>query len=519
MRKEDCTLEGREVMFMVEPDMCAKSFDEFFNSLNCRLKTPIRCISGECKKYPFSMNNSDGCSIGISCPKYRPFLCADGSCVEKAEFCKSFSECPNGQILCFDRTCVDINIGCEAHKKCPAKNPVLCPNGNCVSGIFECKEEKCPKSSPYYCVIGECSKNPRECQKIEVKVENYDFMINIATVCKENEYTCLDGTCRENSKDCPIYQGCTTSGESFKCLDGGCAANKNECSNKNDAKFFDCPNNLLLCEDGICRKNCSLVEYNGCPNNAPLLCPNGKCVLQEIDCKSESACDSTEKPFRCIDGDCKASLAECKMPFREVGDTNINIYVYPNFEIDAELIIGPNNIITGKIEIPAGTITNKRDGSSIEAQISFRSVARSSIVDTYIEYDKTREDDLKSIYPYADPDKKYTLNYQYIVLSSVIEVNLKEENAEISGKILLTLLFDFPIKHEKLEKNKENGTYHLNYNKDVCLAKLDIKKRKWECTRLNFNVEAKSNLQLTGELKENGIYAVVLNLRMDDNEL
>ena len=60
-------------------------------------------------------------------------------------------------------------------------------------------------------------------------------MINIAKVCKENEYTCLDGTYRENSKDCPIYQGYTTIGESFKCLDGGCTANKDECSNKNDA--------------------------------------------------------------------------------------------------------------------------------------------------------------------------------------------------------------------------------------------------------------------------------------------
>ena len=74
-------------------------------------------------------------------------------------------------------------------------------------------------------------------------------------------------------------------------------------------------------------------------------------------------------------------------------------------------------------------------------------------MDTYIEYDKEREDDLKTVYPYADPDKKYILNYQNAVLSSAIEVNLKDENAEISGKILLSLLFDFPIKHEKLIKN------------------------------------------------------------------
>ena len=36
---------------------------------------------------------------------------------------------------------------------------------------------------------------------------------------------------------------------------------------------------------------------------------------------------------------------------------------------------------------------------------------------------------------------------------------------------------------------------------------------------MNFNVEAKSNLQLIGELNEEGIYAVVLELEMNDNKL
>ena len=63
----------------------------------------------------------------------------------------------------------------------------------------------------------------------------------------------------------------------------------------------------------------------------------------------------------------------------------------------ADLIIGPNNILAGRVEIPAGTITKKSDGSSAETQIKFRSVTRNLIVDTNTTYDKTRVDDLKSI--------------------------------------------------------------------------------------------------------------------------
>ena len=530
----ECSADGRTKQCTNDPDSCAKSLGDCYNTLNCKSKTPFRCGNGECKRYPSIMSGSDGCEIGITCPSYRPYLCADGLCVEKKDFCKSYSGCPSGQTLCPDKTCVDSSIGCDAHNKCPSQSPVLCSNGNCGKGIYDCNEGKCPKWLPYYCILGDCSKSPRECQLIDItgSEEEDNVQRNVASICESNEYICSDGTCREDSRDCPIYQGCSTSDSSYKCLDGGCAASKLECENENNSTFFECPEGLSLCEDGICRDNCSLVEYNGCPNEAPLLCSSGRCVTQTIECVGESACDSTEKPFRCIDGSCGASLAECKIPFREVGDTNVVISVYPKMELNAELIIGPSNILTGSVEIPAGTITKKSDNSSAEAQLSFRSVTRSTIKDTYNEYNKTREDDLKSVLPYADPDNNYTLTYQYCVLSSAIEVTLKGDN-QYSGKVLLTLLFDFPFKHEKLEKSNiyeeedessyqktsRYTTFPLNYKKDVCLAKLNVKTRKWECNGLNFDVEAKSNLQLTGELNEDGIYAVVLQLKINDNKL
>ena len=533
-RGVDCIIDGR-VAYCNEdfgPDKCAITTGDCYNILNCKLNSPFRCANGDCKRYPSKSSSSNVCDIAISCPNYKPYLCADGSCVEKSSFCKSYSGCPaDTPFLCDDKTCSSSRDDCEKnHKKCPAKNPVLCPNGNCGSGIYDCDEGKCPNWLPYYCIIGECKDNPRECHKIEMVEGAYKA---IATVCRDDEFICIDGSCREKAEDCPIYRGCVSSEKPYKCLDGGCAKDKDSCNSQNNKLYFDCPKNTTLCEDGVCRNNCSLVEFNGCSNEHPLLCSNGRCVSQEIECVGESSCDSTEKPFRCIDGTCGASLADCKVPFREVGDTNVLISVFPKMEMIADLIIGPNNILAGKVEIPAGTITSKKDGSSVDTQISFRSVSRNLIEDTHTIYDKTRVDDLKAVYPYADSDDNYTLNYQYTVLSSVLEIKLNDpENTAITGKILLTLLFDFPYKHEKLEKTISYGedeeeysktsrytTLPLNYNKDVCLAKLNTKTRKWECNKLNFNVEAKNNLQLTGELNEDGIYAVVLELRINDNKL
>ena len=526
-------VEKKTVQCFSEPDWCAESIGNCYNSINCKVDTPFRCTNGDCKRYPSKKAGSNGCDIGISCPNYKPYLCADGSCAEKSSFCKGFSGCTDEKpYLCDDKTCASSKDECEkSHQKCPSNNPMLCQNGNCGSGIYDCNETKCPSWKPYYCILGYCANYPRECQQMKFNPETAEKEID--TVCKNNEYVCYDGTCRENYEDCPIYPGCVSSDSSFKCLNGGCAVNKEACEGKNNATLFDCPDNTTLCEDGICRKNCSLVEFNGCPNERPLLCSNGRCVSEKIECVGESACDSTEKPFRCIDGTCGATLADCKIPFREVGATNVLISIYPKMEVVADLVIGPNNILSGTVEIPAGSITNKKDGSAAETQINFRSVSRNIIVDTNTTYDKTRVDDLMSIYPYADPDSNYSLSYQYTVLSSAIEVTLKDpQTTEISGRVLLTLLFDFPYKHENLEKTstfeeeEENyektsryTTLPLSYSKDVCLAKLNVQTRKWECNKLNFNVEAKNNLQLTGEVNEEGIYAVVLELRMNDNKL
>ena len=528
-----CEYDDRKVACINDPDLCAKTLKECYNSLNCKIGEPYRCPNGECKKLPSKLSGEAGCDVGISCPNYKSSLCADGTCVETPSFCKSYIGCTDDKpYLCFDKSCAKSKEDCEAsHAKCPSKTPLLCSNGNCGSGIYDCDEGKCPLWYPIYCVLGKCSDTPRECQMLEFNSETLEK--GIGSVCDKNEYICLDGTCRERPEDCPIYPGCVKSETPFKCLDGGCAADKDSCHYENEPDFFNCTEGTSLCEDGICRENCSFVDYYGCPNEQPLLCPNGRCVNQKIECVGESACDSTEKPFRCIDGTCGASLSDCKIPFREAGDTNVLVNIYPKMELSVDLILGPNNVLTGRVEIPAETMVRKSDNSSAETQIAFKSISRNHLTDTYSEYDKTRVDDLKSIYPYADPDNNYTLTYQYTVLSSAVQVNLKEPNETVvAGKILLTLLFDFPHLHEKLDviskyededvnyqKTSRYTTLPLNYKKDVCLGKLDPETRKWECTGLNFNVAGKSDLQLTGEVNEDGLYAVILHLRINDNLL
>ena len=534
---------GKGVQCGIFEEPCAKSLGDCYNTLNCKIDTPFRCPNGDCKRYPSKKGGVNGCDIGISCPNYKPYLCADGACEEKSSFCKSYYACTEDKpFLCPDKTCAATKQECEInHQKCPPRSPILCPNGNCVVGIYDCEESRCPSWKPYYCLLGSCQKNPRSCHDIVVifdknhtEVKDIEINKTIGTVCKNSEFICLDGTCRENPEECPIYNGCVSSEAPYKCLNGGCAADYDSCDKQNNATLFGCPEDMKLCEDGVCRKNCSFVQYNGCPFEHPLMCSNGRCVNKTIECIGESACDSTEMPFRCIDGTCAASLAECKVAFREVGNTNIYISIFPKMEVHSDVIIGPGNIVSGILNIPAETFKMKSDDSSAETQINVRSIVRSQIKDTYTIYNQTRVDDLKLIYPYADESNNFTLSYQYSVLSSAIEIKLVDPiNTKISGKILLTLLFDFPHKNQKLENSLTNTSnikddskdtkrytsLPLHYTRDVCLGKLNKATRKWECNGLNFNVNKKNNLQLTGEIIEEGIYAVILNLKINDNKL
>ena len=59
------------------------------------------------------------------------------------------------------------------------------------------------------------------------------------------------------------------------------------------------------------------------------MCPNGGWITRIIEYIGESACDLAEKHFRCIDGTCASSLFKSKLAFREVGNNNVFISIFP----------------------------------------------------------------------------------------------------------------------------------------------------------------------------------------------
>ena len=471
-------------------------------------------------------DNNEYCKIGIKCPEYKPFLCLDGSCVEKTSFCKSLESCPEEkQYRCFDRTCSNSQRTCETqHNKCPGFNPILCLNGKCVSNIADCYEHSCPSWNPFKCITGICQKIPGECLIQEIGIEEGDNN-TYGSICEDDEYLCIDGTCRKNKKDCPLYEGCTSLSKPYKCSDGSCATSKDECIL--NSIYLICQKDEILCQDGLCRKNCP--DYNGCSNDKPLMCSNGHCVSSLSECAGYSSCISSNNPFRCADGSCVEKLSDCKTILREFGSTNIVLMTYPHLEINVPIAIGELNLQMAFLNVPSDTFLSENE--SVESRIFINSVPKSKYNTTYCEYDKTRYDDILLVYPYSDPNKTYKLDYEYAILSTVLNITVEKKTLFDNKKdiiwnnnLILTILYDFPYKHEGiLEKpvinNKRYSSMPLNSLIDICLGKLEEVTGFWKCIGLSQVAKSYTNFQLEASINSSGIYAVILNPKENSNKL
>ena len=539
-----CNYENEGRNFTCQEDTAADCADEFkhcFNKENCQIDSPFRCLSGNCKKYPFSLLATENeskdinqyCEIGIKCPEYKPYLCLDGSCVEKTSFCKSLESCPDDKLYrCFDRTCSNSQRLCETqHNKCPGLNPILCPNGNCVSNIADCLDTSCPSWIPYKCITGICQSIPGECLYQEIRYEDetdpYDEGTKIyGSICGDNEFLCNDGSCRINKEDCPLYQGCTSLSRPYKCLDGSCVKSKDKCNL--NLTYIKCEDGTSLCEDGLCRKECP--EFNGCPNDKPLMCSNGHCVATLSQCAGFSACISSKNPFRCADGSCAAKLSDCKTILREFGSTNIIVMTYPHLETNVPIVIGESNLQMASLNIPSDTFLSENE--SVESRIFIKSIPKSKFNNTYCEYDKTRYDDVLLVYPYSDPNSTFKLDYEYAILSTVLNITaenqtLYENKKDIiwNNNLILTILYDFPYKHEGIVGKKNNNnkkrfsSMPLDSLNDICLGKLEETTGLWKCIGLSHEAKSYTNFQLKASINSSGIYTVILNPKRNYNKL
>ena len=126
------------------------------------------------------------------------------------------------------------------------------------------------------------------------------------------------------------------------------------------------------------------------------------------------------------------------------------------------------------------------------------------------------------IFPYADSANSNSLEYQYSVLSPVVDIRFLEKNLTLKNIIILTLAYDFPYKNPFLlnfNNTSKTSNMPLDPLLDVCLAKLDTVTNYWNCLNTNNSTEKEVNFYFYGGIKEEGIYAVVLNTRIDNSIL
>ena len=257
---------------------------------SCPSHKPYQCWNNECR------TSIEECPTPVTCQKETPILCQNGLCVRAVEDCKEKITDTCGQYRCFDGTCVASMELCPTHIYC-GEGLIKCWNGACVTKIEDCRSsilEECPKDFKFRCPDGSCRKNSNDCSTI--------------TVCPPHlPIKCYDNSCRASINECPKYQPCPVSNNITKvsCPDGTCASSFKECNT-----IVTCfSNSPYLCTDNSCRAQLSdCPEPPHCSKNE-FLCPDGSCVSSRKDCKFES-CDSAN-PIKCEMNICTEESSHC----------------------------------------------------------------------------------------------------------------------------------------------------------------------------------------------------------------
>jgi len=546
--------------------LCVDKIEKCMTLQGCNPSSPYRCLDGQCRKFPFSFNNkseSQFCSLRIECPSYRPYLCADGSCVEKSSFCRSLIECSGDKkFRCSDRTCAKSLEECKnfgISSNCPSTNPILCSrNGNCVKNYFDCFDVGCPQELPFKCISGICASSPRECVYEMTIVNDMNEMeslknITLKTItnCNSIENTCFDGSCQEDLRLCPIFNGCNDLDFPYKCPSGKCAIDKKSCevdTSKEKLKFYEllkveCLTDLKLCDDGICRKNCPIT--NSCDNKKPFLCSNGLCVKDINECAGESKCE-IGKPFRCVDGTCVSQTNLCRKPKKLESSTDLKLFVFPDKDLNADILIDDSNDILGSIYIPSNAFKIEINNNKDEINMNNNTLTNNSSINntndfvindnnTYInnnsgnqiisirslplktprfnqttkEFSESARDIVNKLFPYGDEKDQLKLEFEYAILSPVLEIKYENIERSLNQTIILNLAFDLQ-KYEMLSGK---------INQTVCLAYLDFENStEWKCTdNKDFEKENDGkNNGFKGKVFKPAYYAIALNFVIDE---
>ena len=254
----------------------------------CPPHKPYQCWNNECRK------SFDECPTPITCPVDTPVLCQNGFCKKTSDECEEKKEMTCSKYRCYDGTCVSSIELCPTHSYC-SKDQIKCWNGACVNNINECRSpdlDECPESFSFRCPDGSCRFDYTDCSTISTCPPNLPIK-------------CFDNSCRASIEECPSYQSC---GENrVSCPDGTCALSYEDCNTVITCAF----ENPFLCYDNTCRK-----QLKDCPippkcSKNEVLCPNGACISSRQNCKIFEPCESIY-PVRCETNICIDKLTNCK---------------------------------------------------------------------------------------------------------------------------------------------------------------------------------------------------------------
>lgn len=242
--------------------------------------------------------SSELCAVqpdSVNCPSDFPVQCPDMSCRVTSDECPSYPGCPPGTKMCADQTCVDSTKDCPVFESC--QFGFKCEDQSCVNDLNDCPTR--------------------------MTCTNKDWII------------CPDKTCASSELLCKLPNTCSTDADGkqlFLCPDQTCRSSQNDCPKK-----ITCPLYFALCEDGSCRKECTVsmketsrrilnvvsqssklfrllantsdVAENSTSNCPLITCPGGECTDNYYKCPSVEACP--QGYTKCSDLSCAESQEKC----------------------------------------------------------------------------------------------------------------------------------------------------------------------------------------------------------------
>lgn len=314
--------------------------------------------------------------------------------------------------------------------------------------------------------------------------------------------------CQADYSLCPIAQLCYNAEQTYQCSDGTCSKRFETCENQER----ECNNKgYTRCPDGYCRRDCKAVRYSSCPMDAPLLCPQGKCVKYVYQCSGGHYCDLS-RPFLCPDMSCGVNLGNCSAT--QTGRTFLPF----NVTYSPELSRMQTKISRANIEFSVLYDSfNAPKFSPFETQklaagamMLVEPVSLGQLRDITNRLNSTLAGVVKDFYMIAEED----IPYQITIRSTAFKI-------QTVGRLDDNEYFKVPIIAEMSINSIRKITSSVsNISNYICLGRVIEANKSWTCVSRNIRNEAdfadrnEVATKLRYDIPGPGTYAVILRPRM-----